>query len=267
MPSLTVNGATLHYEEHGSGTETLVFAHGLLCSNRMFDKQVESLKDRYRCITFDFRGQGQSEVTESGYDMDTLTLDALELIKALDCAPCHFLGLSMGGFVGMRLAIRHPSLLKSLILVDTTAETEPEENVPRYRMLNFLARWLSIRLVAGRVMKLLFGQKFLNDPKRAEERKTWHGHLVSNDRIGISRAVKAVIERKGVYQELHRITHPTLIIVGEQDVATPPEKAERMHRRIPHSKLAVIPGAGHTPTVEEPEEINRVLQDFLNSQG
>ena len=88
MPRLCVNGATIHYEEHGTGPETIVFAHGLLWSVRMFDRQVDALKDRYRCITFDFRGQGQSEVTATGYDMDTLAADAAALIESLRCAPC-----------------------------------------------------------------------------------------------------------------------------------------------------------------------------------
>ena len=92
-----------HYEDSGAGTsgETIVFAHGLIWSCRMFDVQVAALKDRYRCIAFDFRGQGQSGVTAFGYDMDTLTEDAAALIAALQVAPVHFAGLSMGGFVGL----------------------------------------------------------------------------------------------------------------------------------------------------------------------
>jgi 3-oxoadipate enol-lactonase len=113
MPRITINGADLFYETQGSGPETIVFAHGLLWSGRMFDHQVGALKNRFRCITFDFRGQGKSGVTKTGYDMDSLTEDAAGLIEALQCAPCHFLGLSMGGFVGMRLAIRHPGWIKT----------------------------------------------------------------------------------------------------------------------------------------------------------
>ena len=81
---LNANGADIYYEEHGTGSETIVFAHGLLWSGRMFGKQVHAFQDRYRCITFDFRGQGQSEITSSGYDMDTLTEDAAALIAALE---------------------------------------------------------------------------------------------------------------------------------------------------------------------------------------
>lgn len=121
MPTTKVNGAKLYYEDNGAGSQTIVFSHSLLFSCRMFDAQVEAFKNRYRCVAFDFRGQGQSEVTRYGYDMDTLSADAVALIEELNCAPCHFLGFSMGGFVGLRLAIRHPELLDSLILVDTSA--------------------------------------------------------------------------------------------------------------------------------------------------
>src|SRR5262245_51346677 len=90
MPKLRINRAEIYYEDVGSGPQTIVFAHGLLWSCRMFDGQVAALKDCYRCVSFDFRGQGQSEVTRDGYDMDTLYEDAAALIETLNLAPCHF---------------------------------------------------------------------------------------------------------------------------------------------------------------------------------
>lgn len=265
MPEIKVNDVTLFYEDQGSGPETIVFAHGLLWSGRMFDDQVAALKDKFRCITFDFRGQGQSEIAATGYDMDTLTEDAAALIKALDVQPCHFLGLSMGGFIGQRLAIRYPSLLKSLMLLETSADAEPQENIGRYRTLNFIARWFGLRPVAGRVMKIMFGEKFLGDPSRRQQRQQWRQQMIGNHRIGITRAVEGVISRDGVYDRLTEITVPTLIVVGDQDVATVPEKSERMHQQIRNSDLVVIPGAGHTSTVEEPAAVNRALSEFLGS--
>ena len=263
MPHIQIPGANLYYEEQGTGPETIVFAHGLLWSGQMFAPQVAAFRDRYRCVTFDFRGQGRSEVTPGGYDMDTLTADAVALILALGCAPCHFLGLSMGGFIGMRLAIRHPELLRSLMLLETSADPEPQENLGRYRRLSFVARWLGFRLVAKPVFGIMFGRKFLEDPARAELREEYRRHLFANDRIGITRAVQGVIDRQGVDGELDSIRVPTLILVGDQDVATVPAKAERIHARIDGSTLRVIPGAGHSATIEEPEAINRALQDFL----
>ncbi len=266
MPHLQVNDANIHYEDVGRGPETIVFSHGLLWSGHMFHNQVAAFKDRYRCVTFDHRGQGQSEVTSAGYDMDTLYRDAAALIEALDCVPCHFVGLSMGGFIGLRLAIRRPDLLKSLILLESSAEPEPQENIPRYRLLNFVARWIGLRPVAGRVMPIMFGEKFLNDSSRSDLKREWQERLIANDRLGITRATTGVISRQGVTDHLDKISTPTLIVVGDQDVATVPAKSKQMHERIADSEMVVIPGAGHTSTVEEPAAVNDAVLAFLKKQ-
>lgn len=265
MPHLEINGANLYYEEHGTGQETIVFSHGLLWSGHMFHEQIAVLKNRYRCITFDFRGQGQSQVTQSGYDIESLYADTVELIKVLGCSPCHFVGLSMGGFVGLRVAIRRPDWLRSLILIESSSDPEPAKNISRYRMLNIIARWIGLGVVADRVMEIMFGQKFLNDTERATLKHKWKERMVANHRIGITRAVSGVIKRSGVTDQLGKIGTPTLIIVGDQDVATVPAKAELMHTRIPNSKFVVIPGAGHTSTVEEPIAVTTAMAEFLAS--
>jgi pimeloyl-ACP methyl ester carboxylesterase len=263
MPHLTVNRARLYYEEHGGGPETIIFAHGLLWSGRMFDAQIAALRDRYRCITFDFRGQGKSEVMRDGYDMETLTGDAAALIQALDCAPCHFAGLSMGGFVAMRLGAWRPELLRSLILLETSADPEPAENRPKYRQMARVARVLGTSLVAPRVMPIMFGRTFMSDPARAEERAEWQRRMAANHRAGAARATIGVVDRQGIYDEIARITLPTLIVVGEEDVATKPDRAQRIHERIAGSRLVTIPRAGHTSTVEEPAAVNAAILDFL----
>ncbi len=171
----------------------------------------------------------------------------------------------MGGFVGLRMVIRRPDLLKSLILIETSSDPEPTENIGRYRMLNFVARWIGLGVVADRVMEIMFGQKFLNDPARATLKHEWKERMVANHRIGITRAVSGVITRDGVTDRLGQIGTPTLIIVGDQDVATVPAKAELMHAGISNSKLVVIPGAGHTSTVEEPVAVTAAMAEFLTS--
>jgi len=263
MSTMNINGANIYYEETGSGPETIVFSHGLLMSGEMFRDQVESFKDRYRCIWYDHRGQSRSEITASGYDMDTLTEDAAGLIRKLDCAPCHFAGLSMGGFVGMRLAIRHPELLKSLVLLDTTADPEPEQNKGPYRRLAFIGRWLSFRMVINPLMKIMFGRTFLEDPGRAEARTRWKNHLLSLNRIGTTRAAHGVIDREGVYDQLSKIDTPTLIVVGREDVATPPAKSIRMRDAIAGSFYVELPRGGHSSTIEEPEAVTAAMRDFF----
>ena len=112
MPWLGVDGVELHYEERGgaAGGTPIVFSHGLLWSGGMFDAEVAALSGRYRCIAYDHRGQGRSATSPTPYDMERLADDAAALIEQLGAVPCHFVGLSMGGFVGMRLAARRPEL-------------------------------------------------------------------------------------------------------------------------------------------------------------
>lgn len=267
MPHIIVNDARLYYEEHGDGPQTVIFAHGLLWSGQMFAQQVAVLQQRYRCITFDWRGQGQSEVTQAGYDMESLYADTLALIDALGVKAYHFVGLSMGGFIGMRLAARCPDAVASLILLGTSADPEPTANIPKYRMLNLVGRWLGFGLVVAQVMQIMFGQKFLNDPMRAQLRQEWRRRMLANHRIGVTRATTGVIARLSIADQLHTIKAPTLILVGDQDVATPPTVARRIHARIPQSQLAIIPGAGHTSTVEEPEAVNAAILAFLSTHN
>lgn len=263
MAHIEVNGAQLHYTDEGIGLETIVFSHGLLFNSGMFADQIAALKSQYRCIAFDHRGQGKSEVTESGYDLDTLTDDAVALIEALNVQPCHFLGLSMGGMVAMRIAIKRPDLLRSIILIDTSADAETPENLSRYNMLSFIARWFGLRVVIGKTMPILFGRSFLNDPLRKNIKKKWRKQILTNDRIGITRAIGGVIHREGVLEKLDQIQLPTLIIYGEEDLATPPIKSQRVHAAIAGSKLVHIDHAGHSSTIERPAAMVNEIADFL----
>lgn len=263
MPYADLNAAHIHFTDTGGDGETIVFSHGLLFSGAMFEAQIAHFRDRYRCIAFDHRGQGQSGVTDDGYDIETLTIDAAELIKHLGIAPCHFVGLSMGGFVGMRLAAQHPELLKTLTLLDTSAEPEPHENGPKYRMLNFVARWIGLWAVTGSVKPILFGQTFLNDPNRASEKEKWTKVVANNDRIGITRAVQGVIDREECTGLLSKIEIPVGIGVGDEDVATVPAKSESIHAAIKGSELQVFKGSGHSSSIETPKQVNELIEKTI----
>ncbi|MCP3143027.1 alpha/beta fold hydrolase [Pyxidicoccus xibeiensis] len=267
MPMLSVNGTELYYEDTGGSGQPVVFSHGLLWSTRLYDPQVEALRGRYRCIAYDHRGQGRSAVPPvKSIDMETLYLDAVALIEKLGVGPCHFVGLSMGGFIGMRLAARRPDLLRSLVLLETSSGPEPLANVPRYTLLNLIARMAGMRPVADPVMRIMFGKSFLTDPNRAEERSLWKARLMENRR-DIWRAVNGVIQRQAIAHELPSIRVPTLVVVSEEDVATVPAKAERIQQLIPGSRLVRLPRGGHSVTVEEPALVNATLGTFLDAQA
>ena len=260
---VTVNGVRLWVEDTGGSGPPVLFSHGLLWSTRMWDAQVAALHSRYRCIAWDHRGQGQSDVPNvRSISIEDCYADAVALIERLGVAPVHIVGLSMGGFVTMRLAARRPDLVRSCVLLETSAEAEPTENVPKYRTLNRVTRWFGLRLVANRVMPIMFGQTFLTDPARAAERDLWRDRL-SGNRRDIWRAVNGVIEREPVMPELARITAPTLIMVGDEDVATVPLKSERIHAAIRGSKLVRIPHAGHSSSIEQPGHVTAAIDAWV----
>jgi pimeloyl-ACP methyl ester carboxylesterase len=263
---LKVSGIDLHVEDSGGPGPAILFSHGLLWSTSMWRFQVAALRGRYRCIAYDHRGQGKSEVTRSGYDMDTLAADAGALIEQLGAAPVHFVGLSMGGFVGMRVAARRPELVRSLVLVETASDAEPRRSALKYGAMSFLTRFLGTGPFVPAVMKIMFARPFREDPARAALREGLIGEIRGADLTGLRRAVSGVVRREPVpAAELARIRAPTLVLSGDQDSAVVPARSRRTADQIPGARFVSIPRAGHTSSIEEPEAINRALLDFWTS--
>lgn len=269
MTRKRLNHIDLNVVDSGTGRETVVLLHGLLFSHRMFDAQVEALGSRFRCVRMDFRGQGDSEVTKSGYDLDTLADDVIALIESPEIAntgePVHLLGFSMGGMVAQRVALKRPDLLRSLVLMNTSAEREKWSKRPRFALLNFIARWFGLGIVAPRILPLMFSDRFIEDPACAAPRERCLAMVTANDRAGVTRAVRGVVSRKSVLDRIHEIKLPTLVITADQDRATSPQKARHMHQRIDGSKLVTIDDSGHMTTAEKPDVVNRALLDFYAS--
>ena len=268
MPTLTVNGATVAYSDTGvpkdkPAAPTIVFGHGLLFSKWMFSAQIAALRGDYRCIALDWRGQGDTPPTESGYDMDTLTGDATGLVEQLVGAPVHWVGLSMGGFVGQRIAARRPELLRSLVLIDTSANPEPTATAVQDRALANLYRYVGIAPVRRSVEKVMFAPTFRKDPAKRAVIDDWVGQLAQNDRNGIRKAVLAVANRRGVANEIGSITAPTLVIVGADDVPTPVKQSRRLAELIPGARLEIVPYCGHSSTIEQPEAVTGLIRPFL----
>jgi pimeloyl-ACP methyl ester carboxylesterase len=251
MATLDIDGTPIYYEDTGPGStgETLVFSHGLLWGTELFAPQVAAFRDRYRCIAWDHRGQGKSGADHRHtIDMELVWQDATRLLDQLVGGPVHFAGLSMGGFAAMRMAARRPDLVRSLILIETSSDPEPTENIGRYRMLASVTKLLGPKIIKNKVAPIMLGKTILNDATRRAELATFVDLMAR--RRDIWRAVNGVIDRAGIHSELSRITAPTVVIVGDEDVATPKLKAERIAGAIAGAKLVVIPRAGHSSTVE-----------------
>jgi pimeloyl-ACP methyl ester carboxylesterase len=266
MATLELDGASLYYEDTGPGStgEIIAFSHGLLWGTELFAPQIAALRGRYRCIAWDHRGQGRSASDHrETIGMELVWQDAVRLLESLGTGPVHFCGLSMGGFVAMRMAARRPELVRSLILLETSSDPEPLDNVARYRLLTRVTRLLGPRLIKNKVASIMLGKTILTDRSRRAELEKFVD-LMSRRR-DIWRAVNGVVDRGGVHHELARITAPTLVVVGDEDVATPRPKAERIAGAIAGARLVTIPRAGHSSPVEEPVLVTAAIEQFLQA--
>lgn len=264
MPEITANGVRLSFVERGSGAETVVFSHSYLVDSRQFEAQIAALEGRYRVLAYDHRDHGASERVGGAYGMEDLYADAVAFLEATCDGPVHWVGLSTGGFAGVRLGIRRPDLVRSLVLMDTSAEAEPRRNRAKYAVMLAALPWIGFRPLIGETMRALFGPRFLHDPGRREERELWKARIMANDPAALARFGRAIFSRDDLAAEAARISVPTLVVVGERDRAKPPAEARRLAAAIPGARLEVIPHAGHLSTIEEPEAVNAVLRSFLD---
>jgi pimeloyl-ACP methyl ester carboxylesterase len=259
MPKITANNTELHYEENGQG-EILLFSHGLLYYNEMWERQIPEFEQSYRCIRYDHRGQGSSP--RNGFpDMDTLCEDAADLIRKLDVGPVNFVGLSMGGFVGQRLAARYPELVKKLVLLDTSARAEKHKL--RYSALSLVVKLFGIQPVLGRASKIMFGPAFRSEEEFKTDRDRWMKWLAGLP-VEVTEAVKGVIDRPAIVDEISSIQAPSLVISGEHDVATPAWMGKEVASKIPGAEFHEIPNCGHMSAIERPKRVNDLIGDFLS---
>lgn len=263
--SVTVNGVQLNYVDVGEGPETVVLSHGYLMSHRMYDHQIAALSKHARVIAFDHRCHGGSQDVRTPFGMYDLVDDAADLIRATCDGPVHFAGMSTGGFVGMRLVLRHPDLIKSLTLIDTSAGIEKSAPARRNTLLLTVVKYLGFRPVVNKVLGIMMGQAILTDPARRDVVDVWRKTMLSLDREAARQFGFAIFGRDAVLDDLKTATTPpTLIIVGEEDQPTPVSDARDLHGAIAGSDLVVVPRSGHSSPVEEPEVVTKAMLAFYD---
>ncbi|MGO4257653.1 alpha/beta fold hydrolase [Marmoricola sp. RAF53] len=268
MTLIQVNGKQVNIEDTGTpagdpDAPVLVMGHGLLFSTSMWREQVAALRASYRCVTVDWCGQGATPAVPGGADMDSLYADLVGVIEHLDVGPVHYLGLSMGGFVGLRLAARRPDLVRTLTLIDTSSGPEDPDKVKKYRLLGTIYGLVGLKPLLGQVAPIMFTPAFLRTPAGKDVVATWVGELGGQPRRGTKQAILGVVDREPVHDEIGAITAPTLVIVGAEDVATPVAKAKRIAASIPGARLETLPGVGHVSTLEAPQAVNALILPFL----
>ncbi|MFT7405512.1 alpha/beta fold hydrolase [Zhongshania sp.] len=264
MPKIDVNGTTIFYQDQGpKDAPVLVLSHSLFFDQQMFEHQAKHLTKNIRIVRYDHRDQGQSARTGLvSVDMDTHADDAAALIEALELEPCFFAGNSMGGFIALRLAARRSDLLKGCIVLGSSAELE-------YKLEQFSP------LIAGlaaqgtepfidTLMYIMFGDDYLADSSRSDEREYWRNYML---KLGtdIARSAYGVIHRNGILKELENNKVPLLVLAGEQDHAYEVPLSENIARTTAGSQMVVIPKAGHSVSLEQPEIVNQYIANFIKS--
>jgi len=265
VTKIRTNGVELYYQRQGRG-EPLLLVHGLLFSAESWRDQFDVLAEDYDVIAVDLRGQHRSETTPdlADFDLWNQAEDIHGLIAQLGIAPVHYAGLSMGGMIGMRLAIRHPDDLRDLILLDTSARGEDPEKAERYEAMRRVMRRGELEHVLPALPSVFFADAYVTDhPEKVE---AWFESLRQGNADGFALASEAVDTRDDISGQLDQVRLPTLVIHGSEDVPIEVEEAELLAARIPGARLEIVKGAGHQSNLDHPEEVTGLIQDFLATQ-
>lgn len=264
MPKIDVNGTTLFYQDQGpKDAPVLVLSHSLFFDQNMFEHQAKHLTKNFRIVRYDHRDQGQSASSELvSVDMDTHTDDATALIEALELGPCFFAGNSMGGFIALRLAARRPDLLKGCIVMGSSGELEYKLN--EFSPLIEGLGTQGTKPFIDTLMYIMFGDDYLADPSRSGERQYWYNYMLKLG-TNIARSAHGVVHRAGILSELKNNKVPLLVMAGEQDHAYEVSLSENIAQTSTGSQMLVIPKAGHSVSLEQPELVNHYIAHFIAS--
>jgi 3-oxoadipate enol-lactonase len=259
---LMVHGVNLAVEVRGEGPAVLL-VHGYPLDRTMWRAQLEGLEG-YQRVAPDLRGMGQSDAPDLGYGMNIYAADLAALLDALGIDEVVLCGLSMGGYIAFEFLRHWRSRVRGLVLMDTRADADSAENRRARDASAATAREGGAEAIAEDLMPKLLAPSTLNEHPETVERV--RQMIVSTPVAGIVGALAAMRDRPDSESLLPSLGDiPTLVMVGEADVATPPDRARSMAKAIPGARLAIIPGAAHLPPVEQPEEVTRQLREFVQS--
>jgi pimeloyl-ACP methyl ester carboxylesterase len=227
MPKVPVDGFELYYESEGDG-EPLLLIPGFASGRSLWQKQVGPLARHFRVISFDPRGVAQSDKPDGEQTIGLLADDVAALLNFLRIERAHIVGVSFGGFVAQEFALRYPQMTQRLVLC-CTSFGGPNHVVPEPQIMNDIMQ-----------------------PRAAGD--------VSEDmyRVQLQAAVKFNVEDR-----LAAIKSPTLIVSGDADVIVPVQNSYNLARQIPNAELRLVSGGGHTFFIEQADEFNQVLTEWL----
>ena len=251
MPTLNRDGVHLHYEIYGQGPAILL-SHGYSATSEMWRGQIQALSRRHQLLVWDMRGHGQSDYPEevSAYSEEATVADMAALLDAGGIDRAIVGGLSLGGYMSLAFHRVHPERVRALLIIDTGPGFKNDEARERWnqRAVQY----------AGR-----FEAEGLGYLRSLSPEMAMSSHRSAN---GLIRAARGMLTQRDdrVIKSLPDIRVPSLVIVGAGD-APFLAAADYMAAKIPHSAKVVIPNAGHSSNIDQPELFNQAVLQFLES--
>jgi pimeloyl-ACP methyl ester carboxylesterase len=264
MGTFTFDGLSVDYLDEGGGDQAVVFVHGFPFDSSMWEPQIRlSVAAGRRAVAPDLPGFGRSAVPRdrSAYSIDGYADLIAALVADLGLGPVVLVGLSMGGYIALAVARRHPSVLAGLVLADTRPDTDTAEG--RQNRTDQQIKVEAAGDVAELVDPLLSKILSESSPRHAEVRAFLSEMMRATAPAGWIGAQEAMKARRDQTDVLPSIAVPTLVMVGEADALVPLDVAETFAKSIPDADLVVIPEAGHVTNLENPEAFNAALTEFL----
>jgi 3-oxoadipate enol-lactonase len=258
---IKANGIEISYRVDGpEGAPWVTMSNSLATTHRMWDAQVDAFTKRYRVLRYDKRGHGETDVAPGPYSFELLADDVLALLDALQITRTHFVGLSMGGMTGMTMALRKPSVLRTLVLCDTTSKDPLGDAALWQQRIDAVKAGGSMEpLVESTVARFLTPATVKTRPEVADAVRT----MVRNTPIDGYIACCQAIAKLDLTDRLAGITLPTMVVVGADDPATTVEMARTIHRRITGSELVILKDAAHLSNLEQVDAFNEAVLGFL----
>jgi len=263
--TVSLGDLKIAYRETGEGSPVL-FINGTGETGSTWNAQMRALYG-YRCVAIDNRDTGESSYVASSYTPADLAADAAGVIEALGMAPCNVVGFSLGGAAAQELAIARPELVRSIVLLSTWARSDGY-------FIAEMRNWQAIRRAHwdDEVSFLLALEPWLFSPAtfaevelRASIYAMWLAET-HQDPEGWIRQTEADIAHDTM-DRLDAVRAPALVIVGKDDICTPPRYADELRAALQDARLIRIPNAGHCAVFEQPEAVARAIREFLDAHG
>ena len=258
MPLHHINGQGIYYEDTGGDGLPIVLSHGLLLDHEMFAPQVDALRSANRVVTWDQRCHGRTETTADPFTYWDSAEDLLGLLDHLRIEQAVIGGMSQGGFVSLRFALKHPGRVAGLVLIDTQAGPEDHEKLATYQVM--LDVWEGEGLndqLAEMIAAIILGNDWPG-------RHLWIEKWRQTPRALLRPMFQALAGRDDVTGRLGEIKAQSLVIHGTADAAIDMELAQRMCSDLADChQLVAIEGGGHSSNLTHPEAVNAALKQFL----